>query len=115
MSFYRYFSDKESLGLCKDLMYKLDRAREFFGHPLIITSGYRSPERNEDAGGVKNSSHTTGQAVDLRCADVEMQKKLCWALGAAGFRRIGVYSGHVHADVDMDRPNPAFWFGGDSK
>ena len=115
MSIYKYFSDKESLGLVKDIMFKLERAREFFGAPIIITSGYRDPSKNESVGGVKDSSHTSGKAVDIRCADPEMQKKLCWALGAAGFRRIGVYSKHIHADVDDAKPSPAFWFGGDSK
>ena len=111
MSIYKYFSDKETLGLVKDIMFKLERAREFFGAPIIITSGYRDPSKNEAVGGVKDSSHTSGKAVDIRCADPEMQKKLCWALGAAGFRRIGVYDRHVHVDVDDSKPSPAYWTG----
>lgn len=111
MSFYKHFSDKESLGLTKDLMFKLERAREFFGHPIIITSGYRDPEKNESAGGVKDSAHTTGQAVDIRCHDAELKYKLAWALGCAGFRRIGVYDKHIHVDTDSAKPSPSFWTG----
>ena len=39
--------------------------------PIIINSGYRSPEVNRLAGGAQNSNHLTGCAVDIRCAGKE--------------------------------------------
>ena len=39
--------------------------------PIIISSGYRSPEVNLLAGGAQNSNHLTGCAVDIRCAGKE--------------------------------------------
>ena len=39
--------------------------------PIIINSGYRSPEVNWLAGGAQNSNHLTGCAVDIRCAGKE--------------------------------------------
>ena len=39
--------------------------------PVVITSGYRSPEVNRLAGGAKNSNHLTGCAVDIRCMGPE--------------------------------------------
>ena len=39
--------------------------------PIIINSGYRSPEVNKFAGGANNSNHLTGCAVDIRCAGKE--------------------------------------------
>ena len=37
--------------------------------PVIINSGYRSPEVNRLAGGASQSNHLTGCAVDIRCLD----------------------------------------------
>ena len=37
--------------------------------PIIINSGFRSPEVNRLAGGASQSNHLTGCAVDIRCLD----------------------------------------------
>lgn len=36
------------------------------GRPLTVTSGYRDPDLNREVGGVENSHHLTGRAIDLR-------------------------------------------------
>ena len=41
------------------------------GEPIIINSGYRSPQLNRKIGGVPNSNHLTGCAVDIRVENME--------------------------------------------
>ena len=39
--------------------------------PIIINSGFRSPEVNKAVGGVSTSNHLTGCAADIRCIGME--------------------------------------------
>lgn len=43
----------------------LEGIRAQYGHPIIITSGVRSPEHNKRVGGLSNSSHLLAKAVDI--------------------------------------------------
>ena len=43
----------------------LDPIRERFAVPMIVTSGYRCKKVNELVGGVDNSQHMKGEAVDF--------------------------------------------------
>ena len=39
--------------------------------PIIINSGYRSPQLNKKVGGASNSNHLTGCACDIRTSGME--------------------------------------------
>ena len=41
------------------------------GEPIIINSGYRSPQLNRKIGGAPNSNHLTGCAADIRVENME--------------------------------------------
>lgn len=57
----------------------LEPAREKVGKPFVITSGYRSPIVNKLVGGVANSYHLTGQAVDIRVISKQDADKIAFA------------------------------------
>lgn len=48
--------------LCQSV---LQQARDDFGKPIHVNSGFRCKELNEKVGGKKNSYHLKGQAADL--------------------------------------------------
>lgn len=48
------------------LMNDLDKVREIYGKPIIVTSGYRPPILNAKVGGSPTSSHKYGLAADIK-------------------------------------------------
>ena len=52
--------------LCQQV---LEPLRVWIGKPVVINSGYRCAKLNQLVGGVSNSQHQTGQAVDIRLPD----------------------------------------------
>ncbi len=60
--------------VCRWLEQLRQKWNEVYGDgddPIIITSGFRSPEVNRNAGGVATSNHLTGCAADIRCIGPE--------------------------------------------
>ena len=60
--------------LCRWLERLRKRWNDLYGEgddPIIINSGFRSPEVNKAVGGVATSNHLTGCAVDIRCIGME--------------------------------------------
>ena len=55
----------------EDLRYSHNTLYGDKDEPIIITSGYRSPEVNRAVGGSPTSNHLTGCAVDIRCVGIE--------------------------------------------
>ena len=45
----------------------LDPLRRKLSKPIVISSGYRSPELNKAIGGATNSQHCKGEAADIIC------------------------------------------------
>ena len=60
--------------LCKWLERLRKKWNDLYGDgddPIIINSGFRSPEVNKAVGGATLSNHLTGCAVDIRCIGIE--------------------------------------------
>ncbi len=57
--------------LCKVI---LEEVRKHFGKPVLITSGYRSPELNHAVGGSQYSQHINGEAADFIVKDIPVSK-----------------------------------------
>ena len=49
----------------------LDPAREGYGKPVCVNSGYRCSKHNAAVGGVVGSQHMRGEAADICCSDNE--------------------------------------------
>ncbi len=104
----RHFKVKEFA--CKDgspvvfidehLYTTLDILRHELGKPVIITSGYRTPEWNEKVGGAKYSYHMRGMAADIRVDGVS-PKELAQKLNSIVPDECGiiVYNTWVHIDT----------------
>lgn len=58
----------------------LDPLREIIGHPIYITSGYRSPRLNRLVGGSTTSAHMKGLAADFTVEDKDYILDWAWCL-----------------------------------
>ena len=78
----------------------LDILRNRIGKPVIITSGYRTPERNKKCDGAKYSYHMRGMAADIRVNEMT-PKQVASILNGIIPNECGiiVYSGWVHIDT----------------
>lgn len=78
----------------------LNILRNKIGKPIIITSGYRTPEWNKKCGGAKYSYHMRGMAADIRVNGMSA-KQLAKELDKIVPEECGiiVYKNWVHFDV----------------
>lgn len=82
------------------LMRPLLAARFMSAVPFPINSWNRCPDWNKRVGGADNSAHLTGLAVDIGADDNYNRFHIMRGLLIAGFTRIKLYNGWIHADKD---------------
>ena len=100
-------SDKILIDL--SLVETLQKMREHFNRPIIITSGYRTDSYNKLCGGANNSYHKLGMAFDIYCKSVSATELATW-LYKNGVRGIGLYTNRPLEFVHMDsRENKYYW------
>lgn len=93
---------------------RLDASRERAGVAFKITSGFRTPEYNEDllARGYKaskTSAHLKGLAADIACETSHHRWIIVNALLAEGFTRIGIGERFIHVDCDPSKNANLIW------
>ena len=92
-----------------EFLNKLAQARKIAAVGFKITSGYRSPAHNAKVGGVKGSSHTNGNAVDIYAPTSTQKYLIINALLQVGFNRIGVAKNFIHVDDDPSKNEDVIW------
>lgn len=70
-------TNAEVVALCALVFNVLQPLRDAMQEPIKIGSGYRCPALNKAVGGVWNSQHMKGEAVDL-CIDGDKKKGRKW-------------------------------------
>lgn len=88
---------------------KLQEARDIAGIPFTITSGYRCCSHNSKIGGNLNSSHLKGIAADILTKTSSDRYSIVDSLIKAGFKRLGIGKGYIHADLDKDKSQFLIW------
>ncbi len=83
-------------------------ARHYAQIPFIINSAFRTATHNAKVGGVPNSAHTKGYAVDVSTTGKD-EKKMLEAFLRFGFARVGVYDTFIHVDKDPNLPQNVAW------
>jgi hypothetical protein len=79
----------------------LQPIRDEFG-PLLVTSGFRSPEVNAAVGGAETSAHLEGRAADFRPGQYGITVMEV-------FRWIARHRGIPWGQVIWERPGPGAW------
>jgi uncharacterized protein YcbK (DUF882 family) len=88
------------------LEYKLELARVTAKIPFVINSACRCEKHNKAEGGLSNSAHLEGKAVDIVAIDPHRRYLIVRGLIMAGIKRIIIYpdKGFIHADIDENKP-----------
>ena len=78
-----------------------DGVRQHFGAAAIVTSGVRCKNHNANVGGVSNSRHLSGKAMDFRISGRSAAEVLCYVNQLTEIRyAYAIDSQHIHMDVE---------------
>lgn len=99
-------------GLDPKLTNKVEALEKALGANLWISSGVRTKEYNQQAGGAKDSQHLYGRAVDIARSSFKQSPEEAMKIALElGFTGVGFYDKHIHLDVRTDphKRGYSFW------
>jgi hypothetical protein len=78
-----------------------DEVREHFGKPITVSSGVRCEKHNANVGGVENSRHKKGKAMDFCVSGIPASIVLPYVQQKTGIRyAYAINTFYVHMDVE---------------
>jgi len=111
----KYFNKSEFSNfemMDEKLLSMLDEMRGIYGHPIKITSSYRSPEHPIEAAKKQPGEHSYGAAVDIVSDSGGKTFRLVKAAIEVGFTRIGISrkKGFIHLGIGYPgAPEKTIW------
>ena len=99
-------TDRVDVGCLRPELVSLIRMVEnHYKRPAIVTSGFRDPNRNRRAGGVRHSLHTMCAAADIQVQGVSKWQLADFLRSLPGRGGVGTYchTESVHIDIGTER------------
>ncbi len=111
---WKHFTEDElrckhcgKIAMDEKFMAELEQARTMADLPFPVNSGYRCLWYDASIGG--DGNHPQGKAIDIWAATSPARWIIISALIRAGFKRIGIAKGFIHADTCEDKPQGVIW------
>lgn len=104
----KYFKKEEFKCKCgcgaddieEELVRVAERIREHFGKPITVSSGVRCAKHNKKVGGVSNSRHLKGSAMDFSVSGVPSSTVLAYVKKQPEIRyTYAINKDYVHMDI----------------
>ena len=105
----KYFQKKEFACKCgcgaseveEKLVKTADKVREYFGKPMTVSSGRRCSTHNAKVGGVSNSRHLSGKAMDFCVSGMSASMVLTYVQKLPEIRyAYAIDNDYVHMDIE---------------
>ncbi len=97
------YDDCKFISITNEAINSFEKTRLEYGLPIYVTSGHRCFLHNSDVGGVINSNHVLGDALDLSPSDGNIEKLI--EIARKNWKYVLPYkdNGFIHCDNRLNR------------